>query len=179
MPLAVSFYYQKSTFAKKRRKKKFFVPFGIWTRGPLNMSKQSYLLSYRDIHTNSRLDVINKVHEKVASGSSSRFQQKLRYTPYLGCWPGQNLVFHWILTGPDQWEIDIKDHYILASPKLRKLSNFSILSVLARLTFSDFWNQFPTDQGQSGSNAISNFVHINMLNKVYTLTFAGNCRKLH
>ena len=115
----------------KKMKKKIFVPSGIWTRGLSNMSKKLYQLSYRDIHTIIRLDVINKAHEKVSSGSSSRFQQKLRYTPYLGCWPGQNLVFHWILTGPDQWEIDIKNHYMLASSKLRKPKNCWVFSAFS------------------------------------------------
>ena len=125
-----STHFKQDKYGKGWWKKKFG-PCGIWTRGLSNMSKKLYHLSYRDIHTIFRLDVINKVCEMVASGSSSRFQQKLRYRPCLGCWPRQNLVFHWILTGPDKWEIDIKNHYMLAYPKLRKLQNCWIFSAFS------------------------------------------------
>ena len=65
--------------------KKVFCPIRDLNPGPIEYEQKVLPLSYRDIHTYMRLDVINKVHEKVASGSSSSFQQKLRYTPCLAC----------------------------------------------------------------------------------------------
>ena len=65
----------KRVYSLKNDGKKLFVPSGIWTRDLSNMSKTLSHLSYQDKHTNMRLDVINKVLEKVASGSSSRFKK--------------------------------------------------------------------------------------------------------
>ena len=61
---------------------------------------------------------------------------------------------------------------------LRKSNIFFVFSVLARLTYSDFWHQFPTDEGQWGSNVIPQIFRGNILNKIYTIFFAGMCWKI-
>ena len=53
--------------------------------------------------------------------SISNRQQKCLYGACSECWRGLRMVLQWTLTGPEQREIDIKNHYILASPKLRNV----------------------------------------------------------
>ena len=55
--------------------------------------------------------------------SISKRQQKCLYGACSECWRGLRMVLQWTLTGPEQREIDIKNHYILASPKLRNVKN--------------------------------------------------------
>ena len=61
---------------------------------------------------------------------------------------------------------------------LRKSNIFFVFSVLARLTYSDFWHRFPTDEDQWGSNVIPQIFRGNILNKIYIIFFAGDCRKI-